>query len=446
LTKILEFGRRRVLRGALGGAAISVGLPLLDCFLDGNGTALANGSPLPVSFGTWFWGCGLNPGRWEPAQVGKYTDLGPELKPLEAFKSKMNVYSGMKAFVDGKPFLTHFSGAQAIIAGTVPRSNSLALPSIDTLIAEVIGTKTRFRSLEVACAGIPTHSQSRRAGNVLNPSEVSPVALYSRIFGSSFKDPNAADFTPDPAVMVRRSALSLVTEERQSFMRDLGPADRIRLDEYFSSLRGLEQQLELELQKPAPLKACSVPGEVKENKPNIELPTVVKNHDLFAKLLAHALACGQTRVVNVALADGLSVICKIGGAQTHHQFTHEEPVDAKLGYQPEVAWWATEIMRILGVFLGELDGIREGDRTLLDRMVVLTATDHGYAKTHSVENMAVMTIGNGAGRLKTGIHVAAKADPISRVGLTVQQAFGLPISSWGTDSMQTSKTITEVMA
>jgi hypothetical protein len=48
--------------------------------------------------------------------------------------------------------------------------------------------------------------------------------------------------------------------------------------------------------------------------------------------------------------------------------------------------------------------------------------------------------------MKTGIHVAAKGDPVTRVGLTVQQALGVPIASWGTDSNQTSKTITEVMA
>ena len=51
----------------LGGAAVSIGLPLLDCFLNGNGTALAQGAPLPVRFGTWFWGCGMNPDRWVPS-------------------------------------------------------------------------------------------------------------------------------------------------------------------------------------------------------------------------------------------------------------------------------------------------------------------------------------------------------------------------------------------
>ncbi len=446
MSHVSDLGRRRVLQGMLGGSAVTVGLPFLNGFLNSHGTALADGAQLPVSFATWFWGCGLNPGRWEPGQIGKFADLGPELKPLEAFKAKMNVYSGMKAFVDGKPFITHFSGAQAILTGSVPRAREFAQPSIDTLIADVIGTRTRFRSIEVACEGIATHSQSMRAGALVNPGEISPVALYGRIFGTGFKDPNAAEFTPDPAVMVRKSALSVVAEERQAFMNKLGAEDKQRLDEYFTSLRQLEQQLALELEKPAPLEACSVPGAVEEARPSTEIETAAINHALFAKLLTHALACGQTRVVNIVFGDALSTLRKAGGTQTHHEYTHEEPVDPKLGYQPEVAWFCTEIMRNLGVFLAELERIKEGDRTLLDRMLVLTGTDHGYAKIHSVENMPVMTIGNAGGRFKTGLHISAKGDPVSRVGLTVQQALGLPISTWGNDSMQTTKTITEIIA
>lgn len=441
-----QLNRRTVLRGMLGGAAVSVGLPFLDCFLNDSGTALADGTPLPLAFGTWFWGCGLNPGQWEPAQTGAYQDLGRELKALEAHKAKMNVFSGMKAFIDGKPFLTHYSGTQAIFTGTVPRSPEVARATIDTLLADAIGTHSRFRSIEVSCAGKATQSQSARAGNLLNPAEISPVALYSRIFGSSFKDPNAAEFTPDPAVMTRRSALSIVDEERQAFTAKLGAEDKRRLDEYFTSLRGLEQQLDIELQRPAPLKACTVPSAGEEMPPGTEIGVVSHNHMLFSKLLTHALACGQTRVVNVVFGDPLSSLRRAGGTQTHHESTHEEPVDTKLGYQVDVSWFCTEIMRNLAVFASSLDNVREGDRTLLDRMVVLVGTDHGYAKIHGLENLAIMTLGGAGGRMKTGQHISAKGDPASRVGLTVQQVFGMPISSWGTDNMQTSKTITQVVA
>jgi hypothetical protein len=442
----LQMNRRRVLRGMMGGAAVSVGLPFLDCFLNSHGTALADGTELPTAFSTWFWGCGLNPGRWEPSGVGAFKELGPELMPLKAFQAKMNVFSGMKAFVEGKPFMTHYSGAQGTFCGSVPRSRETAQPSIDTLVADAIGGRTRFRSIEVACEGIPTHSQSQRAGNLQNPAEISPVALYGRIFGTGFKDPNAAEFIPDPAVMTRKSALSIVAEERQAMFKTLGAADKARLDEYFTNLRLLEQQLELELEKPAPLQACTVPSAVEEARPSTEIETATINHALFTKLLTHALACGQTRVSNVVFGDALSTLRKRGGTQTHHEYTHEEPVDPQLGYQPEVSWFCQEIMRNFAVYLTSLQSVKEGDRTLLDRMLVMSGTDHGYAKIHSVENMPVMTVGNLNGRVKSGLHIQAKGDPISRVGLTVQQAFGMPIAAWGTDTMETSKTIKEIIA
>ena len=200
------------------------------------------------------------------------------------------------------------------------------------------------------------------------------------------------------------------------------------------------------MQKPAPLAACTVPGKIDETPIGTEIEIVKTNHRLFAGLLAHALACGQTQVINVAFADATSSLRRAGGTQTHHEFSHEEPVDATLGYQPTLAWFFNEIMGSLAFMLTSLDSIKEGDRTLLDRTVLMTATDLGYAKLHGLENMPMMTFGSGGGRLKTGLHIAAQGEPTSRVGLTMQQAMGVPVSSWGTDSMQTSKTITEIMA
>ncbi len=440
--------RRRVLRGMLQGGAVTVALPFLDCFLNANGTALADGAPLPVAFGTWFWGCGLNPGRWEPAKTGPGYDMAVELEPLTPFRDKINIYSGMTAHLDGKPNPPHFMGPAAILTGSVLQTGIIPnVPSIDMLVADAIGTRTRFRSLEVSCTGRPDNSHSVRAGAVMNPSEVSPLALYARVFGPEFKDPNAADFTPDPAVMARRSVLSAVAEQSRALAAGVGAADRARLDEYFTSLRELEQQLAIDLQKPAPLEACAVPARIEENPVGTVLDEALANHALFAGILAHALACGQTRVINVAFSEGLSPIRLAGEANTQHLFTHEDPVDDRLGYQPNVAKFIHPIMGGFATLLTALDSIREGDHTLLDRMVVFACTDHGFAKIHTLDNIPMMTAGGANGRLRTGLHFAAgKGDPVSRVGLTVQQALGVPVSSWGTQSNQTSKTITEAMS
>jgi Protein of unknown function (DUF1552) len=449
--KPVSWSRRRMLRGMLGGTAVSVGLPFLEAFLDGNGTAqAASGAALPVCFGTWFYGCGLNPGRWEPRTVGRGYEFGVELEPLAPFREKLNVYSRMSALLDGRPPAAHTVAIAVLMQGTAPPTLERPMnpgPSFDTVIADTVGVQTRFRSLEVACTGDPKSSLTKRNGDARDPAEVSPLALYRRIFGPEFHDPNAAQFTPDPAVMVRRSVLSGVSEQAGQLRRQLGAADRAHLDQYFTSLRELEQQLDLQLQKPAPLAACSRSETPPATPVGTEVEEVRLNHRLFARILAHALACDQTRVFSLVLTDGLSQLRFAGEANTHHLFTHEDPIDTKLGYQPNVAKFFPVILDMFAAFLGELGNFREGDRTLLDRMLVMNYTDSGYAKNHTTDNIPLLTAGSAGGRMRTGIHYAAPpADPITRLSLTVQKVMGVPIASYGTESNQTSKIITEVLA
>ncbi|MBX7198850.1 MAG: DUF1552 domain-containing protein [Rhodospirillaceae bacterium] len=432
--------RRRVLRGAAG---ITVGLPFLDCFLNSSGTALAaTNAQLPVCFGTWWQGLGMTPGRWVPDKVGAGYEVKVEMRALTPFRDKMNIISGTKYFMDGRPLETHTTGWQIGSTGRIPLGiNSGA--SLDSQIADVIGTKTRFRSIEVSLDG-STQSYSKRAGSASNPSEGSPSKLYARIFGPEFKDPNAADFTPDPKVMARRSVLSYVADERKDVMKQLGASDRARLDEYFSALRQIEQQLDIELQKPAPLAACTVPTAFGETQPGKDIVEAGKNSKLFGGLLAHALACGQTRVFNINV--GAGGLRKAGSTQGWHSWTHEEPIDEKLGYQKEVTSfieWGNETFAEL---LRQLEGVKEGSGNVLDRTVILWQSDHGIARTHTMDFLPILTVGKAGGRLKTGIHVSAAGDPATRVGLTMQQIMGVPLSSWGALSNETSKTVTEIVA
>lgn len=445
--------RRRVLKGMMGGAAVTVGLPLLDCFLNTNGTALAaTGESIPTCFGTWFWGCSLTPGRWEPKTIGAHFEIPVELQPLAPYKKYLNVYSGMKAYLDGKPPKPHQAGRQSVFSGDVPAPNGHELPSIDSLISDSIGTRTRFRSLEVAGTGNPRDTVSRRSATVANASIGTPEELYARVFGPEFTDPNAANFKPDPSVMAERSALSAVTDERKSLMKKVGATDRARLDEYFTSLRDLENRLDLELTKPAPMAACTVPpdphaGMKVNNKyySGVEIDNVFKRNKLFSQILAHALACDQTHVFNVSFSDPQSSLRKPGDTTTHHILTHEEAIDPKLGYQPRATWFTTQIMIGLADTVNALASIREGDGVLLDRVLMLASTDGGFAKIHSTENIPMLTVGRANGRIKTGVHYQAKGDAVTRVGLTLQQIMGVPTNSWGTQSMQTSKAISEVM-
>ena len=435
--------RRTVLRGMLGGTAVTVGLPLLDCFLDSNGEALADGAPLPKTFVSWFQGLGYAPTYWEPKTVGANFEFGVQLKALTPIKNKLNIFSGLKVFLDAHPAGAHSAGPQGVLQGGV---STPSLPSIDQIVADAIGTRTRYRSIEVSCDG-SQESTSRRSATALNPGQPSPAALYKDIFGSSFRDPNAAEFTPDPLVMARKSVLSAVKDNRDALAARVGAADRVRLDEYFSSLRAMENKLQIQLEKPAPMEACTTPkGTEFEVQPGMLIDEAREANRLFAGLLAHAMSCGQTNVASLNFGGSSSNLRQAGSQQTFHMYTHEEMIDPVLGYQKQVAWFGNQVAESLLEFAMAFDSIKEGKGTLLDRSIIMYSTDSGYARSHSVENLPLMTIGGAGGALKTGLHVAAPGDGVTRVGLTVMQALGVPIGSWGIEGNTTTKTITEILA
>ena len=438
--------RRSILRGMLGGSAVAMALPLLDCFLNENGTAFAaTGAPLPVRFGTWHWGLGMNPQRWTPTKIGKDFDIPVEMKALEPIKNQINVFTGLKAILDGKPNLPHISGMQATRSGMIANGGKFELPTFDVLVGDHIGNGSRFRSIEMAATGDPKHSYSYRNATSMNPAEASPIGLYTRIFGPEFQDPNAAEFKPDPKVMLRQSVLSAVKENREDFLRQLGSADQARLDEYFTSVRQLENQLELQLQKPPPAEACKVPGKTADTAIGTEVGQVLANHKLMAQLLAMALACNQTKVFNMVYSDSASCLRMPGEQMIHHLMTHEEPIDTALGYQPRTTYFVLRSMDAWVTFVQALAAVREGDGTLLDNTLVFAHSDTEYARIHSVSGIPMMTAGKAGGRIKTGIHVSMIGDPVTRAGFTMLQAMGVPLDQWGVGSMQTSKAITEIL-
>jgi hypothetical protein len=441
-----KFNRRSLLRGAVKGSAVVMGLPILDTFLNENGTAFADdGSALPPCFGSWFWGLGLTPDRWEPDTIGADYTLPEHISVFNPIRDKLNIYSGLQVFLDGKVNQNHMSGAQGQMTGIVTKSAAEYDESFDAIIHKQSGANVRFRTLEVACDGNASSGWTARGRNGKTPCQISPLELYQRIYGEGFQDPNQAEFTPDPEVMVRHSVLSAVTEQRQQLMKSVSADDRSRLDEYFTSLRDVEQKLAFELERPAPLPACSIPSLATEDIGTL-VSQVQNTHQQFAQLLAHALACGQTRIFHVTLGNAFSTLRLPGEPSAYHALTHEEPIDIALGYQPKVKLLAEQCMGFFVELVQAIDAIREGEGTLLDRSVVLAFTDHGEARLHSMKKMPVFTAGSAGGRLKTGIHVAAEGDAATRVGFTVQKAFGVVSNRWGTESNEVTQPFGEVLA
>jgi hypothetical protein len=284
------------------------------------------------------------------------------------------------------------------------------------------------------------------AGNTVNPSEVDPVSLYRRIFGPEFRDPNAAEFKPDPGIMLQQSVLSSVKDNRDELMRIVGSADRSRLDQYFTSLREVEQQLAVQLQPPAPCESCVVPKEPAKVDLGPTWEVATKTHDALADLIVMALACNQTHVFHMALSPAVSNLRKAGSSIALHELTHEEPLDPQLGYQVEATFYLERSMGVYASFLKKMDSVKEGNGTLLDHSLVLGLSESNFAKLHTLESLPMLVAGSAGGKWRSGLHINGKGDTTSRVGLTIQQVLGMPVGSWGTGANATSKPIIEVVA
>ena len=258
-----RMNRRTFLRGTVqGGLAVSIGLPLLDVMLNGNGTALVHGQVLPKRFGVYFFGNGrgVEDDKWHPTGTGAGWTPSVELMPLAGIKDYVSVVTGFNARLSNSP-QGHHNGSAAILSGydfiTQPANNApyrstFARKSIDQLAADVLGTTTAFRSLEIGLServirgeGTTLQYISHNGPDSGNPAEVDPKALFDRLF--SMAGGGGAPTMPNPAAealhALRASVLDTVIGDLGALKQRVSTADRVRIDQHTESIRAIERRL-----------------------------------------------------------------------------------------------------------------------------------------------------------------------------------------------------------
>jgi len=431
----------------LNGSAVTVALPLLNCMLNENGTAFADESPLPVRFGTWFWGLGMAQRIFVPKKVGAGYDLLEENAMLAPVKDKINLLTNFTAFRDTYQNLCHYTGWVIQMSGSTPQSaNDKPGESVDITIANEISRKTRFKTLTATATGDVRTTYSYENQTTPTTPEWSPTQFYTRLFGPEFQDPNAKDFKPNPKVMVRKSVLSVVMDDIKRVDSRIGAEDRARVDQYLTGLRHIEKQLDQQLTRPEPRAACVMPKGPKEDGAMGGAAEMVSaRHRIMTDLMTMAIACDQTRVFNMAYSAASSSTIKPGYEKPHHTCTHEEPVDEALGYQPNASWFTRRALEEWVYYVDAFSKVKEGAGTLLDNVFIYGFTDHGYARVHSLDGMPMFTAGRAGGKVKTGLHIDGGGTPATRMGFTAQRLMGLEVKEWGTKSNNTSKEVGEIL-
>lgn len=422
-----SLSRRTFLRGAIGGAAIGIGLPVLEIMRGPSGRALADGH-LPTRFGVWFWGNGVKPDRWIPPTTGAGWTPSSELEPLLPVRDWVSVVTGCEIKTATHP---HHSGMTGIMTGARYYQNgttrdtivsTFAYPSVDQVAAAHFMGTTPFRSLEVAVCrfrgtdeGTTFQYLSHNGPNNVNESEYSPHNLFARLFGAGPATPQL-----DAA---RRSVLDAVTDQITTLQTQLGAYDRMRLEQHLESIRTLELRLG------AGLGACAVPADPGDY-PDVEGREQIEDKNrAMSDLTALALACDMTRAFSVMFSTAGSgvVVWQVGASNGLHQTCHDEASP-----QPTVHAATIFNMQQLSYFLQRLRDTPEGDGNLLDHCSILCTSELSDGRTHTNNEFPILIAGKGGGRLTGGIHYRSTTNEnTSKAVLTALRGAGVPAASFG---------------
>jgi hypothetical protein len=432
--------RRAVLRGLVRGTLVSLALPPLEAMFDANGLAYACDGVLPVRFGLFFWGNGNLPDRWTPTDEGSLWTLSDQLQPLDGLQHLITVVTGLE--VKHPNTLPHGTGCAGILTAAplsdLADSGSFSGPSIDQIIAAEIGGETVYRSIESA-AHSGNLGWSFNGPNSRNPPEASPLALYERLFGDTFREPGE-DAEPDASLGLRRSVLDGVLNDMNRLQAQVGTADQQRLEQHFDGVRDLETRLARLEEDPPELAACTRPGSPEDSYPDVDgRPQLSAISRVNCDLLTMALACDQTRVFSHWFTDPVSDLLFPGATAGHHELTHNEGGD-----QPGVHDITLQCVAEFAYLVSALDSVAEGDGTLLDNCAVLATSEVSLGQTHAIDEMPVIIAGSACGRLQQGLHIRERQENATRLLLTLIRAMGINQSSLGVDEAQETQGLSAV--
>ena len=426
LTKSLP--RRTVLRG-LG---TTMALPLLEAMAPAlRGQSVTK----PVHrFQTFYVPNGMAMPYWSPKGVGSDFELTPILEPLAPYRSQMLVLSGIKANWN----YIHAGASGSFLTGATHGGRTeveiVADVSMDQLLARQFAKETQVASLELsmdqpnnagACTGnlscVYTHTLSWRSPTQPLPMEWNPRAVFEKLFGDSGSTDRAARAA---RLGQHKSILDSVTAKLADLKRELGPQDQVKVDEYTEAVRDVERRIQrAERQGEVPLPEMEEP----QGAP----PVFEDDLALMLDLQVLAFQSDLTRVISFMLSKEQSArpYPQIGVPEAHHPLSHHNNV-------PELVAQMSKINRyhaqLFSQYLAKLRATPDGDGSLLDHMTILYGSGISNSTRHSGDNLPLLLVGGGAGKLKGGRHLMYTGKPtMANLLVTLMDKLDVPVDHLG---------------
>ena len=386
--------RRTMLRG-LG---CSMALPWMESAVVWGDTPNGNepSSEAPIRMAILFSGCGYHTNEWWAKGQGAEMELGKVLKPLEPHKDKLNFIKGLynaealKGNIHSSQTGNLLSGAPLASGGKI-----ISGTSIDQMVAQKIGHRTKLSSLVLGCekANPSVHKDysmlysshiSWSSPTTPTPLEVYPALAFDQLFKDSSQQGD-------------QSVLDAILADAKDFRRKISRRDQQKLDEYLNSVREVETRIE----------QAGKRGELQGFKPTLTEPNMARPTDgypqdivehmrLMSDILVLAFQTDTTRVCTLKLNNdhGTLRFPHLGvDYMIHHLLSHTDSEDwlkVNQFFLEQVAYIAKR-----------MDSIQEGERTLLDNSMLMLCSSM-MSGQHNANELPVVMLGNAGGRIQRG--------------------------------------------
>ena len=384
---------------------------------------------------------------WNPAEVGRKFDLSKgSLSPLEPYRDYLTIVSNTdarmaEAFAPAGVGGDHFRSSAVMFTHVRPKltegSDVRVGTSMDQLYVQKFGQDTPIPSMQLSIepvdqsggcaygyACVYTDTISWAAPEQPLPMVRDPRMVFELLFG--------AGGTPEQRTMRRatdRSILDMLVSQMAGLRRDLGPADKARLDQYASNIREIEQRIQR-------VEARNASGETRE-LPGAPagVPDAFDEHvKLMFDLQLLAFTSDTTRVFSFKLGrDGSGRVYPGSGIETgFHNASHHGVAEDRIRQFSEIN---KHHVSMLPYFLERLKTTMEGDASLLDKTLVVYGSPMASANVHNHRNCPLILLGRGGGFLEGGVHLKAESGtPMANVMLSVMHKLGLDMKTFGDSS------------
>ena len=404
-------------RSLLRGAGVTLTLPLLEAMQPRSSQAAEATEPprRMICINTTL---GLHTPYLFPTATGRDYELTPYLESIQNFRDQFTVFSGLShPEVDGG----HPAELCYLTSAPHPRADNFRNTiSLDQFAIEQLVPDTRFGSLVLASSSSRGLSFTR--SGVPIPADERP----SRIFRNMFINGTPAEVNHQVLRLQQgQSVMDAVLSEANDFQRGLNQQDLHKLDEYFTSVREVEQRLVKAqdwARRPKPEVSSKPPVDIAND---VDVPARVR---LMIDLMHLAIQTDSTRFITFAL-NGLNAVPTIPGVtQDWHNLSHHGQDPSKLA---ELMVVELQQMQLFGELLAKLGDSSEGNGSLLDRTIVLFGSNLGNASSHDNKNMPIIVAGGG---FQHGQHLAfdpLKNPPLCNLYVQLLRRLGANVDSFG---------------